>query len=463
MYSKRSFFGRKTARLDATGDLMTKNDHAMTVWSATDTVNIRTLDPEQIVAYAKPQLSTRDMKSIVSAFEVESYEMVATFVWTKASSILKRQIAMLGMDFVGEMLGRPDLNEDSNPATSIADNEAIALAEDLGMITSTQGIRLKHALELVTHFTKLGSDEANEEMMAREEAISLLKTCITSILSKPNFEGAIRFADFRKTLGERTLKPNDGMLLAILQSPYFFIRTTLSVLLSLAKSSKGAIQEHALGNVSVLLPQIWPRLREPEKWQVGQAYAEVNSEGNRVTSTALRKALLSVHGFDFVPESLRSHTFSEAAARVLAAHFDFDNFYNEAEPMSTLANLGTAIPRPAFAKCMEATLAVWLGNSWGHSFAAEEPANAVLSSLRREQWEYYLNECLKRDRTILDKLALDRKPIKRWIRIAHNFHFSELAIRDSQIKRLIDASVRQNDQLIVERAEKIREGVLTAR
>jgi hypothetical protein len=102
-----------------------------------------------------------------------------------------------------------------------------------------------------------------------------------------------------------------------------------------------------------------------------------------------------VHGFDFVPESLRSTTFSEAAARVLAAHFGFNNYFNEIEPMAILAQLGTAIPKPAFAKSMEATLAVWLGNHWGYSWSAESHAEKVLNSLRAEQWSYYINECLR--------------------------------------------------------------------
>lgn len=174
------------------------------------------------------------------------------------------------------------------------------------------------------HFTKLEQQEAEEDredQMSREEALMLLKPCITSILSRPNFEGAIRFADFRKALGDRTLKANDSDVQTIAGSPYFFVRTTLSVLLSLVKTTKGAIQEHAVGNASLLLSLLWQRLREPEKWQVGQAYAEMNASGNRIAATGLKNALLRVHGFDFVPESLRSSTFSEAAARVLAAHF----------------------------------------------------------------------------------------------------------------------------------------------
>jgi hypothetical protein len=432
----------------------------MAVWRPSDILTIPARStPEEIVAFAKPQLSSRDMKSIVSGLESSSYEMVSTFVWTKASSVLKKQIASLGMEFVGEMLGRQDLDEDSDPAT-LADHEALSLAEDLGIINSTQGIRLKHALELVSHFTRLEQEAAESDEMAEEEALMLLKTCISSILSKPTFETAIRFADFRKALGKRTLKGDDGDVVAIVDSPYFFIRTTLSILLSLVKGSKGATQEHAVGNVSTLVPLLWPRLREPEKWQIGQAYAEVNAEGNREASAGLKHALLKVQGFDFVPESLRSNTFTEAAARVLAAHFGFNNFYTEQEPMAILAGLGTAIPKPAFAKCMEATLAVWLGNAWGYSYAAVSFSLKIFESLRSEQWEYYFNECLRRDRTILDKMH-DERPVDRWIDLARKFAFDELPLRKSvTIRRFVESSVEGDQAGIRRLATKIRESAV---
>ena len=102
-------------------------------------------------------------------------------------------------------------------------------------------------------------------MLSREEAMMLLKTCVTSILSRPNFEAAVRFVDFRKALSERTLRADDGDVGAVAQAPYFFVRTTLSALLSLIKTSVGAAQEHALGNLSVLLPLLWEKLRQQEK------------------------------------------------------------------------------------------------------------------------------------------------------------------------------------------------------
>jgi len=401
------------------------------------------------------------MKSIVAAFRNESYEMVSTFVWSKASAVLKKQIATLGMDFVGEMLGRQDLDENSDPATSIADYEAIRLAEDLALIKPTQALRLKNALNLINHFTALDLEASDEELMDANEATSILRYCIDSILGRPSFDVAFRFAEFRKKLTERTFKPDDSDLAAIAAAPYFFLRTTLSVLLTVVKSAKGASQEHALGNLNVLLPALWEGLREPERWQIGQAYAEVNSEGNRVAAAGIKNALLKVHGFDFVPESLRSNTFSEAAARVLAAHFAYQNFYNEREPMEMLAALGTAIPRPAFAKCMEATLAVYLGNYWGYARAAQAAAKSVLDSLRSEQWEYYLNECLRRDRTVLDKLSTDDNPTKRWIHLADTYKLTKVKVREQLISKLLRATLSERIADIQRQANVVRLAVET--
>src|SRR5436309_3470952 len=109
------------------------SDNEIVTWSSHEAISIPASksDVRDVVEYGSAQLSKRDMASVVAAFASESYEMAATFVWTKAAAVLKKQVATLGMAFVGEMLGRPDLDDDSDPSTSLADHEAIALAEDL--------------------------------------------------------------------------------------------------------------------------------------------------------------------------------------------------------------------------------------------------------------------------------------------------------------------------------------------
>ena len=65
---------------------MTDKNNSLQPWSPSAPATIPSdAPPEDMVQYAKPQLSSRDMKAIAVAFQTESYEMVATFVWSKQS------------------------------------------------------------------------------------------------------------------------------------------------------------------------------------------------------------------------------------------------------------------------------------------------------------------------------------------------------------------------------------------
>lgn len=403
--------------------------------------------PEAITACAR-QLSHRDTQQIIHAFNAGSYEMVSTFVWTKAVAALKKQIASLGMEFVGELLNRPDISESSSIEDSVTDYEAITLAQDLGIFSATDAMRLKHARETILHFASLGSPEMESAEMMPEEAIQCLRACIQGVLGHPNIVVAEEFSQFRRSLESRTFRSDDMEMITLNNSPYFAQRTTLGVLLAMLKTAEGAQLEHAIGNVNVVIPLLWSQLRKPERWQTGLTYAEIIAAGRRSAAQGLFAALRAVQGFDYVPEDLRSNSFTKAAKDVLKAHEGLNNFYNEPLPMNVLASLGTTIPTPAFPLCMTATLAVTLGNSYGHSFDAQAAATRVLAGLSKERWEYYLNECLPGDIMILEKLAWYSKPRDRWCSIADQYEFAVINYKTKPVEALLRSTTQSNKSLL---------------
>jgi hypothetical protein len=400
-------------------------------------------------------LSTRDQRQIVTAFSSESYEMMAGFVLNKALSQLKRQLSTLGMEFVGEMLGRPDLDEDSIPTVSISDYEAITLARELGIINSTDSKRLTQHLELLAHFDSLHPNDAEFEEMTQEEALSFLRTCVNSVLGKGDNFAPIEFVQFRTSLEARTFKKGDAEIAALEAAPYFFKRTTLSILISNVKTKSGAQFEHSLGNTLVIVPVLWPHLRDNERWSVGQAYAEVVNAGNNPAVLALKKALTAINGFDYVPETLRSQTFSAAASNVISVHTGMNNFYNEPSAVSSLAKLGSSIPWPAFPICMSAIVAVYLGNGYGRSWAAQPDVKQLLLRLSNNQWEYYLNECLPRDELVLQKIAWWKSPRDYWKELVQEFALGEKKSKRKNVQELLDATTAKIDSKITSSAERL--------
>lgn len=418
--------------------------NTIVVWKEPQgTVVPKAADNAVSIASVAKNLSSRDQKQIVSAFQSESFEMMAGFVLNKALSQLKRALASMGMTFVGEMLGRADINEDSVPTVSISDYEAITLARELGVINSTDAKRLTHHLELLAHFDSLNTDDAEVEEMAREEALSFLRTCVNAVLGREGNVAPAEFVAFRSELESRTFKDSDPELITLQVAPYFFKKTTLSILIAAAKTKTGAQFEHTLGNIVVIVPALWKSLRDSEKYSLGQAYAEAVSAGASAVVLALKKALSAVQGFDFVPESLRSQSFAAAASNVIAVHTAMDNFYNEPAAILALSRLGTTIPWPAFPICMSAILAVKLGNSYGVSNAAVPTADQLLGRLTKNQWEYYLNECLPGDELVLQKLSWYEKPRTNWLAMVKEFQLPEKADKSPQVTKLLIASHKE--------------------
>ena len=146
-----------------------------------------------------------------------------------------------------------------------------------------------------------------------------------------------------------------------------------------------------------------------------------------------------MRGFDYVPENLRSNTFTRVANSVIAAHQGMNNFYNEPAPMRELANLGSSIPGPALAACMTAVLCVKLGNTYGVSWNAQPDADKVLSEISPDRWRYYLEGRLEGDRLIVPKLTVDG-PVSRWIDTVGSIALDPQTFASKPVRELLVAS-----------------------
>ena len=392
------------------------------LWKATSDVVVTdsVTDVAMIVSAAK-QLRDRERTQIKANIVAGHYEVAASFIWHKTMALLKRQLATLGQGFIAELLQRPDIDEYADLSIAISDAEALGLAKDLGMITATQAMRLAHAQEVINHFASVDSDDEldDAEGMTPDETIGCLRVCVQGVLGQERVEVAENFVIFRGKLESETLTEISPELVRLQESPYFFIRTAVSILLSVLRAQKGAQLEHAARNASLIVPMFWAALKQPERWQIGQAYASEFASGKRESVKALHTALVSVRGFDYVPENLRSNTFTRVANSVISAHQGLNNFYNEPAPMRELANLGSSIPGPALAICITAVLCVKLGNPYGISRQAQSSADNVLIEISPDRWKYYLEGRLEFDRLILPKLTSDG-PLSRWMEIVGN-------------------------------------------
>lgn len=410
--------------------------------------------PAAVSDYAV-QLSNRDKRQIVGAFDSGHFEMAINYLWSKTSTALKKELSVVGVQLLGEMLGRTDVDENDDVEDILTTADAIRIAEELGVVSPTDAMRLRHTSELVTHFSNLEALDSDIEEIDEAEAMACLKTCIKGVLGRPKVDVAKKFVEFRGALEGESLKSDDPRVEMLQSSPYFFLKLTISVLMNAAKRAHGATLEHTLANINLLVPLIWERIRDTEKWQIGRTYAGAYADGNKMVVSGLKSSLLKVKGFDFVPENLRSDTYNKAADQILIAHEGMNNFYNEALPVKNLLKLGSTIPTPALPSCMTALLCVVLGNYFGTAWSATPDAYRLLDSLSPERWAYYLSRVLPGDIRILNKL-LDEKPLSNWFEVSKKFGFKDLDIKNKDTGSIVKATIKREETKIRRIVLKLR-------
>lgn len=425
------------------------------LWGEPSTTLVPTnLSQPNEIAELATQLTARERAQVIKAYRDGSFEMATSFVWGRAMASLKRELGTLGITFLAEMLGRTDIGEDDDVLDAITEKEAIKLAEELGMVSRTEGIRLRHSQELVSHFSQRDSISGDDDPMEVTDAVNVLLSCVKSVLAKPSIQVARSFAEFRKELETETFTPADTRCDRLVSSPYFFRRLAISVLLSGIRSNAGAKLEHCLSNLNLLLPLLWGQLRDPERWQVGTTYAQVYTDGLQTQTSGLKQALLKVRGFDYVPENLRSQTFIKAAENIIRAHEGVNNFYQEEVPTINLEKLGTVIPAPALGQCITALLCVRLGNLYGISWSAYPIADRLLKRQSAERWTYYLEKVLPRETRILEKLT-EPKSRAQWLSLIGSVYSNEIVLKDPLVKEMVAASVAKDIKRTTTAAQRL--------
>ena len=400
-------------------------------------------DVNDIVVYGNKNLTSKQQTQIVGAYKMGAYDMAAEYAWKKAIIKLRSSLADLGMDFISEFVQRDDVDEYTPIENVLTERATIDLAERLGVINSTGALHLRQVQELVNHYLSANS----EEEMSSIDCLSVIRTSVEYILSEDNVKVAVAFSVFRQRLLNEDLKLKDNDVAQIINSPLFYIRTVMSILLSAIKRSKPIVQEHALVNMTTLLPEIWNKLSSSDKWMIGETYRDVVASGDVAATKGMKIALSKVGGFDFVPETLRSSTFKELARKLIDVHDSFNNFYNETSVVKALANLGTRIPEPAFLVCIEAYLLVYLGNYYGFSNGAAPIAEEELKKISKERWYTYFLKYIHTDDRILCNLET-KKQVSRMKELLDNIGITDLTGLPKDNQKLFDAIMKNDSERV---------------
>ena len=407
-------------------------EYAPALWQSNSGVILPKVANLDIILSYNYQLRERELKGVAVNYNSGLFEIASESIWNRAIAILKNRVLALGIQFVSEMVGVDNLDYIQN----LPPFEIINLAMELGFINSTGKMRLMHANEIIQHYIERDIDEE----MPQNESDSVIRPCIQYILAYEDSNMQIEYNDFRTSLITDNIASTPGKIESLKSSPYFYKKTTLRTLVNLLESTENTEFEVVENNFFIIIQAIWPEITSDDKYFIGLTFSKHKNANHTLQINALNRALASVNGFDYVPENLRSMSFIEVAKKLKSVHFGLNNFYNEPSATNNLNKMGTKIPKPAMKECIGATLMVLLGNQYGRSFDAIEPATSILKKLTSLDWVYYIEQCLITDEEVLSKIAGGGDRAERWCNIANSFNLDSLEYSNSKITEFIKYS-----------------------
>lgn len=391
------------------------------------------------------QLKPKEIIQITSGYNSDFYEMTAEFIWTRAINLLRRKVLSLGTDFVSDMI---EINNQEY-ILNLPPFEVINLAYELGFIDKLGRLRLKNSSEII----QIYSDRDINEEMTEDQVKEIIRTCIQYVLGQDDSNLNLEYNNFRDKLKLESIEQQQ--LEMILNSPYFYKKTTTRTLMNLLKETDGAEFSNVSSNILLIIPYIWDHLLSEEKYFIATNYAKYNNDGNNKYVTVLKNVLMKVQGFDYVPENLKSLTFIETAKKLISTHYGINNFYNEPKVVKELSSLGTIIPKPALEIVINATLLIKMGNCYGISWSAQEYADKILDSIRLEQWRYYLESQLSSSEYVLSKISCNDDRTNRWMNIVEKYNLNTLDVTNPLIQSLLDKSIDKKSKEISSIAHKL--------
>lgn len=434
LYHKEIEMKQKEEVLEVNTELSIVKDQSMVLWEPNAGILIsKSADVVEILE-KDIHLKERELKGIYNNYQNESYEFVAEPLWNRAMSLLRKRVLTLGEEFVSEMVGIDKLEY----VRDLPEFEVINLAMELGFINNTGKMRLMHSYETITHYLQRDV----EDEMTKSEVESIIRACVQYVLGIDESEIIFEYNDFRTSLKLEKFDRGSTKIEMLKNSPYFYKRTTIRTFVNLISTTEGAEFENVMSNFDTVLSVVWDELSSDDKYFVGITYSKYVNKGDKAYIIPIKNALKKVGGFDYVPENLRSLSFVSVAKKVKGVHYEMNNFYNEPSVVIELGRMGSKIPRPAIKEVISATFMVLLGNAYGRSFDAVEPAKDILRKLTESDWIYYIEQCLPYDEEVLSKIYIGDERTKRWCDIMEEFEIDKYEFSSTKVKEFIQYSVK---------------------
>jgi len=314
------------------------------------------------------------VSKMIAAAAAGLFDAALNYLWNETVGELRRRVAGYDLAYFFEIaVPSPDRRKhlsNEEDLTKVDDVDLLRAARQIGLISGTGHAQLDHIRYMRNYAS---AAHPNQVELTGLQLASWLETCIRQAITLPYDTITAETGRLLSNIKATRLDPA-----GVAGTTAFFEDLPADRADALAAGLFGLYVDPSrtpiIGdNVLLLWPELWPSIGEEARQSFGLRYGRFRASADLAQARAARELLELVGRTAYLPEKERAVEVDAAVDALLAAHHGYNNFHSEPAPARGLATLigeRGEVPTAVHGKYLRALVEVFLGNSYGVSFAA---------------------------------------------------------------------------------------------
>jgi hypothetical protein len=325
---------------------------------------------------AEQKLRSIYISKFIAASAAGLFDAALNYMWDETIYELRRRVARYDLAyFYDAAVGsssekRKKLNTEED-LVRIDDSELIQGSHEIGLISD---LGFKH-LDYVRYMRNWASAaHPNQNQITGLQLIGMLETCVIEVITLPLSNVVVGIKKLLANIKTNRIDETEAK-----QISSFFADLPREKVHTLAEGFFGIYTQldttsQTRQNVRLLVPDLWGRLDEHTKQQVGVKYARFLANNEQDKQKLAREFLETVSGLSYIPDGIRAAEIQTAIENLLSAHRGINNFYSEppfARQLQRLVGETGKVPSEINNEYVLCLVEVFLTNGNGIAWNAE--------------------------------------------------------------------------------------------
>jgi len=330
------------------------------------------------------------ISKFIAASAAGLFDAALNYMWDETIYELRRRVARYDLAyFYDAAVGsssekRKKLNTEED-LVRIDDSELIQGSHEIGLISD---LGFKH-LDYVRYMRNWASAaHPNQNQITGLQLIGMLETCVIEVITLPLSNVVVGIKKLLANIKTNRIDETEAK-----QISSFFADLPREKVHTLAEGFFGIYTQtdttpQTRQNVRLLIPDLWGRLDEHTKQQVGVKYARFLANNEQDKQKLAREFLEAVSGLSYIPDGIRAAEIQTAIENLLSSHRGVNNFYSEppfARQLQRLVGETGKVPLEINNEYVLCLVEVFLTNGNGVAWNAESIYTLMFDQFNPDQ------------------------------------------------------------------------------